>query len=155
MNMKASMKKVFLCCLLPAAFMVAAQAVAQNKNTENIAFIIGIGTDNASIQADYVQMLTGTAAVAAARKRGEAEYDINAKADTNWYVPNDYYIVNENPKIRKLSISTDVKIYLVKAGTATLGKSNIAELRQFYQGKLFRLASVGGKVVAITEIYTP
>src|SRR5882757_10067776 len=57
-------------------------------------------SDAMYIDADYIQFLMDDDAVKAAKKHGEAQMDIGQKGDTSWYVPDDYYILNDNPKIR-------------------------------------------------------
>lgn len=107
------------------------------------------------IAADYVQMLTGKAALKAAKKAGDAEYDLTAKGDTTWYVPNDYYVVNDNSKIRNLAVAPTAVIMLVKEGTSRLSKSTVGALKKSYRDKLYRLTIVNDKVVKIEEIYVP
>ncbi len=53
---------------------------------------------------DYIQFLTGEEADEAAREDGEI--------GPGEHVPNDYYIRNENPRIRKLEIDRGVKVFV-------------------------------------------
>ncbi len=76
-----------------------AQSSAADKQTASIT-AVSIKGSSLTIDADFVQMLTGKAAIKAAKKTGEAEYDLNKKGDTTWYVPNDYFVLNENTKVR-------------------------------------------------------
>lgn len=55
----------------------------------------------AYVTADYAQMLTGDAAAAAATKAGDESPP-----------PNDYYIVNENQKLRNVPVSASIKVLL-------------------------------------------
>jgi len=105
--------------------------------------------------ADFVQMLTGKTAIKAAKKAGEAEYDINKKKDTVWYVPNDYFIANESTKTRKLTITPTTQISIVKEGTSKLSKATATQLKKSYKGKLYRLSIANNKVIKLVEIYTP
>ena len=154
------MKKIFLYFLTLIFCSVTNKIFAQYGTvpaTSQIVFITGIsknGTDFI-IDADFVQMLTGRAAVTAAKKKGEAEYDINKKKDTVWYVPNDYFILNENNKVRKLTITPATQIFLIKEGTAKLNKSTALQLKRAYEGKLYQLSIVNDRVIKIKEIYTP
>jgi hypothetical protein len=65
--------------------------------------------DSSYIEADYIQFLMGKEAIDAATKRGEAET-----------VLDDYYVVNENTRLRVLPLSKEVVIQLV---TTDNGKS--------------------------------
>ena len=155
------MKKVFFLIVLVAICLFAIKANAQtdttSKTKQEIVLITAIATSGKDfiIDADFVQMLTGKAAIKAAKKAGEAEYDINKKKDTVWYVPNDYFIANESTKTRKLTITPATQISVVKEGTSKLSKATAAQLKRSYEGKLYRLSTVNNKVVKLTEIYTP
>ncbi len=151
------MKKYLIIYLLILIF-TNGNGIAQSSGTgKQIALItaVNIPGKNITIDADFVQMLTGKAAVKAAKKTGEAEYDLNKKGDTTWYVPNDYFVLNENTKVRKLTLSANAQIFLVKEGTSSLAKSNAAKLKKSFEGKLFKLTIIKNTVTVITEIYTP
>ncbi len=84
-----------------------------------------------------IQFLWGLSAVIEAKKDGAAEYDIDK--DTNWYVPNDYYI-NYDSNITELKFrlveSSKVTIY----DRAVLKKISVKELLKnpsFYKLQLF------------------
>jgi len=155
------MKKIYFLIVPVLICLLTTNANAQNdtisKTKQEIVLITAITTSGKDfiIDADFVQMLTGKAAIKAAKKAGEAEYDINKKKDTVWYVPNDYFIANESNKTRKLTITTATQIYVVKEGTSKLSKASAAQLKRSYEGKLYRLSIVNNKVLKITEIYTP
>ncbi len=152
------MKKIFLLCL-PIIFCLVTNKIFAQTGTEatQIVLITAINTIEKEIiiDADFVQMLTGKAAIKAAKKTGEAEYDINKKKDTIWYVPNDYFVLNSNNTIRQLKLLPTVAIYLVKEGGSVIAKSNIAILKKSFKGRLFRLSIFNNKVIKIVEIYTP
>ena len=95
--------KYFLLLLFSILFKAGcAQSTVTAKET---VYITEIKTNGKApvISVDYVQMLTGKPAINAAKLAGEAEYEVNSKADTTWYVPNDFYLVNKNKAIRKAS----------------------------------------------------
>ncbi len=155
--MKKGMKKYLIICLLIQLF-INSNGVAQSSTAgKQIVLInaVSITGKNVTIAADFVQMLTGKAAVKAAKKTGEAEYDLNKKGDTTWYVPNDYFVLNDNTKVRQLTLSSTAQIYLVKEGTSSLAKSNAAKLRKSFEGKLYSLTIINNIVTVITEIYIP
>ena len=122
-----------------------------------IAFITATNTNGKFfiVKADFVQMLTRQNAVRAAKRAGEAEYDINKNGDTAWYVPNDYFVVNSNSAIRQLRISPTAQIYLIKAGGSALFKSSLSKLKNNFTGKLFRLFLRKNEVIKVEEIFTP
>ncbi|MBO9565222.1 MAG: hypothetical protein J7621_20770 [Niastella sp.] len=64
------------------------------------------------IDADYIQFLFGDKAVAAARKRNDAEMEIE-NGDTVYSVPNDYYAINDNPRIRSLALDKNVRCSVI------------------------------------------
>ncbi|MGJ7031749.1 hypothetical protein [Niabella hirudinis] len=104
---------------------------------------------------DYVTMLTGSRAVKAARLAGEAEFELRTNGDTAWYVPNDFYIKNRSRKLRTLPVADSSGIQLIREGGSRLYKSDLAQLKKGYAGKLYRLEIVLGKIVKLTEVYTP
>ena len=112
------MKKIYLLIAPVAICLFAIKAGAQtgttSKTKQEIVLITALTTSGKDfiIDADFVQMLTGKSAIKAAKKAGEAEYDLNKKGDTTWYVPNDYFVLNENTKVRQLTLSSTAQIYL-------------------------------------------
>jgi len=155
------MKKIYFLVVSVAICLFAIKDGAQtdtiSKTKQEIVLITAITTSGKDfiIDADFVQMLTGKAAIKAAKKAGEAEYDVNKKKDTVWYVPNDYFIANESTKTRKLTITPATQISVVKEGTSKISKATAVQLKRSYEGKLYRLSIVNNKISKITEIYTP
>lgn len=58
------------------------------------------------VDVDYIQFLNGEAAVAAARRKGDAQEEI-AQGDTVYSVFNDYYIVNDDAQVRALPLDPE------------------------------------------------
>lgn len=106
------------------------------------------------LEVDYVQMLTGKKAVNAAKLKGEAEYEIQS-GDTTWYVPNDFYVLNDNTKRRQVPVSEQVVILLIRRGTSKLSKGTFNEFKKIHTDKIFRLTIVARSIVKIEEFYTP
>lgn len=71
------------------------------------------------VTVDYVQFLTGDAAVAAARRKGDAAVDV-VKGDTMYSVFNDYYIVNDQPRLRTLALAPDATFTFWRSGESGL-----------------------------------
>jgi len=116
---------------------------------------VSVANKTTVLRADYVTILTGAKAVKAARLEGDAEFDINAKGDTVWYVPNDLYIENRSQKLRTLPVADSCIIQLIREGGSRLYKSNLAQLKKGYADKLYELVIASGTVIKITEVYTP
>jgi hypothetical protein len=109
------------------------------------------------IDIDYVQFLTGQAAIDAAKADGKAEKDEHG----NWYVPNDYYIVNDNPKLRTFEVSPTASIKIVDLSSGVKLKSiTFVQLKTmgptFADRKLLMHCNVAnGIVVALEEQFRP
>jgi hypothetical protein len=138
-----------LCTLL-------AMSSRAQKRTE-MAFITGIQKEGAYniIEADFIQMLSGKAAVAAARRQGEAQYDIGPKEDTTWYVDNDYYIVNMSKKVRRYLLMPGAAIWLLKEGTSDIKQGNLAQLKKDFRNQMFKLYFERERLVRIEAVFTP
>lgn len=78
------------------------------EGVREFAYVVAVdSSDNGTVivTADYAQFLTGDEAIQAAIEEGfisEGEM-----------VPNDYYIVNENPQLRELALEPDAPIVLI------------------------------------------
>lgn len=85
------------------------------------------------IDADYIQFLYGKKAVEAARKHNDAEMEVK-NGDTTYYVLNDYYVLNENTRIRKLTLSPDVSCYTIsyEEPRVVLEKASLQKLESNY-----------------------
>jgi hypothetical protein len=73
-----------------------------------------IGDTIAYGEFDLAQFLTGAAAEAAAAERGDE-------------VNNDYYIVNDNPRLRTLIAEGDTVVRVLEGGTPDLMDTNVAD----------------------------
>ncbi|KAA1245358.1 hypothetical protein [Aquimarina sp. RZ0] len=62
------------------------------------------------IEADYIEYFEGKEAVKRAKEDGNAEYEINKDGDTLYYLYNNYYLNNNNTKLRILELDNRVKI---------------------------------------------
>lgn len=118
------------------------------------AYLTNVDVAGRTLTFDVIQFLTGDEATAAY----QAE---TGETDTP---PNDYFIVNENPKLRTAPVSSGVTVQLVRladdsdadldAGTwdelpAYLAQPGIQEFSPFW------LTVSGGEVTAIEEQYLP
>lgn len=139
--------------------LMAFAAPAQEKAADGVQMVwikrVTVQNNAAVLAVDYVTMLTGAKAVKAARLAGEAEFEIGSKGDTVWYVPNDFYIENKSQKLRTLQVAEACVIQLVREGSSRLYKSSLVQLKKDYTDKLYTLVIESGKVIRITEMYTP
>ncbi len=113
--------------------------------------------DTVLIDADYIQFLMGKQAVAAAKKNGDAEPFVK-NGDTTWSVPNDYYILNENRKIRTLQLAKDFRF--IVAGKEDVNSDDISRLdylKKHAKNGVFILTMDAGEstVSVIKEQYLP
>lgn len=133
---------------------------ADNANKTEYAFITDIRQNGESVFliADYVQFLVGDSAVSAAIKYGDADtVQINGKIEIG--VPNDYYIVNSNPRLRKLSINKNCEFdFLLWLDRVDIEKvdNSLSSLMKIYKDAPFIL-TLNNKdtVVRIEEVYLP
>lgn len=109
----------------------------------------------AYIDADFIQFLMGKAAVAAARKRGDAE-PVVRNGDTTWSVPNDYYILNENRKIRKLMLKSGFRLIWVSQPEQE-EISGVEYLKKYAKDRVFVLTldAADSAVSVVKEQYLP
>jgi hypothetical protein len=102
--------------------------------------------DSNYIEADYIQFLMGKEAIDAATKRGEEEV-----------VLDDYYIVNENTKLRILPVSKDVVIQLVTtdSGKSFYENTDQSALSKRLKDGIFVLQINNGLVTKIKQQFLP
>ena len=108
--------------------------------------------------ADFIQFLYGDKAIAAARKHNDAEMFIK-DGDTTYSVPNDYYILNENPKIRTLALDNKVKCIAVVYGESrvALKEVTLEQLSAKYSKENVYILTLGkdSLITQIKEQYVP
>ncbi|WP_300596760.1 hypothetical protein [Niabella sp.] len=150
------MKPLLFLILLPLVDL-SAQAQKRTAPASQLVWINQVAVQNKVnvLVVDYVTMLTGSRAVKAAREAGDAEFEDKHNGDTTWYVPNDFYIENKSRKLRTLPVADSCAIQLIRVGGTRLYKSDLAQLKKGYAGNLYRLEIVLGKIVKLTEVYTP
>lgn len=77
------------------------------EGVREFAYVVAVETSddgNVVVTADYAQFLTGDEAIQAAIEDG---FIVEGEV-----VPNDYYIVNENPQLREMALDPDAPIVL-------------------------------------------
>ena len=85
------------------------------------------------------------------------EFEIEENGDTNYYeVPNDYIIVNENPKMRtfELTDSTALKFHPFYGDTLIDFKNTNSALERVTLNPYY-IVTANGKVKELSEIFVP
>jgi tetratricopeptide (TPR) repeat protein len=107
---------------------------------------------------DKVEFLTGEAAVKAAIKDGNADYDYETG---QYYVPNDYYIVNNNPLIRTYEISRSASINIYSSLTYDYALTSVSysefmdNVNSMGYGMLCNIYIENDVVVKVEQQYVP
>jgi hypothetical protein len=123
-------------------------------------FLHAIDVDAGTLTVDVVQFLTGQAAADAYRRDHPEDPD---------GPPNDYYIVNENPRLRTLTVAGSLHVRLVRleeTGTADLEDATWLELPGYFapwqehdldglHPNPFWVTLVEGLIVGLEEQYLP
>ena len=133
---------------------------SDNSNETEYAFISDIlqKGDSVFLNVDYVQYLTGDSAIAAAIREGQADtVYIDGKIHID--VPNDYYILNNNLKVRKLRIDKncefDFLLDLDRVDVKDVDNS-LPSLKKIYEDTLFILTlNEEETIVRIEEVFIP
>lgn len=116
-----------------------------------------INQDNFTfLKVDFIKFLMSNQAIEEAKKRGEAAYDIEENGDTNFYVNNDYYIVNDNPKLRlfMLTDSTDIEFHEL-FGETIADFTNSDKAMERVNLSPFIIITQDGIISHLNEIFVP
>lgn len=114
--------------------------------------------DTTFFDADYIQYLTGDAAIEAAKKAHQADTFQTKDGKTHIDVPNDYFIVNESKKIRQLPLSKDCSFDLIinPDRTHPIANNSLKSLQTIYKDSPFILTlDDKGMVVKVKEVFLP
>lgn len=111
-----------------------------------------------SIRIDYVEMYTGAEAVAKAKEDGSPVVEVDDGGHE--YIPNDYYIRNNNPLVRTLPLAVGCVILLVdmSGGPVASVETDFAGLTAALADHPRILLVIGladGVVTEIEEFYVP
>jgi hypothetical protein len=121
---------------------------------EHVAYLTGLDVAAKTITFDLIEFLTGDAAKKACVDHKGPECP----------PPNDYFIVNDNPKLRTLPISATVDAAVLDDSYANLFPIALSDLPAHFaktkSGKLlsplpFRLTVTDGTVVVLKEMFLP
>lgn len=124
----------------------------------NYSFITNVYSENNKnfVDVDYVQYFTGKEAIEKAKENDDADVRV-VNGEKIYSIPNDFYIVNENTKIRKFELLADVKIHFVDNQdlSETDSKSVFNRLKNDYNDRLYILKIVDKKITEINEVFIP
>ncbi|MFN3872902.1 MAG: hypothetical protein ACK4R9_07860 [Ignavibacterium sp.] len=114
------------------------------------------------LDVDFVEVLTGDSAVEAAKKSGQAEFEITESGDTNWFVPNDYFILNTRIDSSFIQLDKDCLITIYVSDETTnyrLTEKRVSSIKTFQnlvgKDKIFEINISEGKIKAIKEFWIP
>ena len=137
------------------------------EGESQVAYILSVKKTNDTfyLDADYIKFLTGDEAFEAAKKNGELDTGYNSDGTIlSVGVTNDYYILNENKKIRRLPISRDVIIETIFWGENNyyLARISIDSLYRKYGSDSYNLITTpfslilrNGEIIKIEQVYVP
>ncbi len=109
---------------------------------------------------DYIQFLHGEAALAAARRKGDAIAEVQ-NGDTLYSVSDDYYIVNDNPQLRTLRLADQATLTFWRSGENGLEQYSatpaevLAQTPNALRLSPFIVETKAGVVTSVTEQYVP
>ncbi|GAB3238213.1 hypothetical protein GCM10027346_30560 [Hymenobacter seoulensis] len=111
-------------------------------------------------EVDYVQFLKGADAVAAAQRRGDAMEEVQ-NGDTVYSVPNDYYIVNDDKKVRTLPLRTGATFRFWQHGGTQLAQRPLSPEQVLATPPPsltyapFMVETKQGEIISLTEQFVP
>ena len=129
-----------------AASSPTASAAAGLEDGRHPVYLTKIDATGRTLTFDLIQFLTGSAARDAYQKdTGESDGP-----------PNDYYIVNENKRLRTMPVSSDAAAKVLTEGTPDTHSVTWQQFTsQPRDGKLFWLTVRGQTITGIEEQYVP
>lgn len=115
------------------------------------------------VQFDKIQVFTGDSAVMIAKQFGKAEFEINnSSGDTIWFVPNDYFVLNETAETEELPLAKNCNIEITISDESTsyqVTKQNnvsVEKLKSHLEDYMIFLIEVkDGFIKSIKEFWTP
>lgn len=112
-------------------------------------------------EADNIQFLTGKKALEEAKKRNLAESEVNEKGEKEFFLANDYIIINDHVRLRAIEIEPAAAIftYNFKDGseiTLQAPKTDITALQQtLEQDYPYTVDIKNGKITEIRQVFIP
>ena len=105
-----------------------------------------------------MDFLNNEKAIEKAKQNGDADFDVNKKGDTIYFVYNDYYISNVNPKLRTLELIPEIRIELwnYPKNNGVFNTVNINELKDHLSSEPIMILKIkNGIIIEMREQYVP
>jgi hypothetical protein len=138
----------------------ATTAIATGVTEKRLGFMLSASsTGPQTIRIDYIDMFTGAEAIVKAREDSSPLVEIDGSG--HYYIPNDYYIRNNNPLIRTFPLATGCIIKMIGTDGGPIASLTVtfAQLRTALAlapyHPLMEINVVNGQVTTITEFYLP
>jgi hypothetical protein len=136
------------------------QPDTQTNVQEQYAYIASIFQyeDTTFINADYIQYLTGDSAIEAAKKAHQADTFKTEDGKTHIDIPNDYFIVNERKKIRRLPLGDRCvfDLFTNPDRMHPIADNSLKALEAIYKdGPFVLIINNDGIVVKVKEVFLP
>jgi hypothetical protein len=137
---------------------------------QQTAYILSVLKTNEGLflEADYMEFLMGDKAFEAAKKHHDLDTSYDGDGKMHVGILNDYYILNENTRTRRLRLYDKIVIEVFHWAEDTYYHTRISadsmyrmykryagEFPERYTGTPFSLTLRNGEIVKITEIYVP
>jgi hypothetical protein len=114
------------------------------------------------VRVDKIQVLTGDSAVLIAKQIGQAEFEISNSGDTTWFVPNDYFVLNETQEDEEFPIAKNCNIEITVSDESTsyqlTEQKNVSVEKlksHLYDYMIFLVEVKDGFITSIKEYWTP
>lgn len=112
--------------------------------------------DSTFLKVDFIQFFTNEKAIEEAKKRNEAEYDIEVNGDTSFFVYNDYYIANDTIIFKYFLISDSTKVELLGIlGDSLINFNEKHEATQRLNYSPYIIQIESGIITKLSEVFTP
>ena len=137
-----------------------AQHIVADTVSNVYCYITGIEKmhDSIILKVDYVNFFNGPNVVEEAKKRHRADtaYDKSGKIQ-DIFVPDDYFIVNDDKALRSLYLQNSVPITMDVeiAGTKTKNINTYEYFSKHYENSLFLITVKKNRVESIKEVFLP
>jgi hypothetical protein len=137
------------------------RAIGIDKSGKDVySFIVRVieKGDSSFIDADYIQYFTGQAAIDAAISAHQADTFKTEDGKTHVDVPNDYFIVNESNRIRRLALDKNCSFDLIinPDRNPPITDNTLGSLKKVHKDAPFLLTlNNDGAITKIKEIFIP
>ncbi len=114
--------------------------------------------DHWTCEADFLDFYYGEKATEVARKRGDAIADTAKDGTLSWWVPNNYYIVNDDKTRKTLTLHKDARIYTIDYEDELKSKKIHPDSlikTSYMESRLFVLTLSGDEITAVKQQYIP